>query len=202
MARLDMNYFISGSAIKKREWLHTGGKQMRKEIDEEYMFGYFSEMMQTAPAALHPLVAKCHDPEYKINDKICKILERMKLMKNGVVDKNVARFIVGNIFLKDGGISMSSLTIKKNTAPPGKKEMILTEETAKMIIYDMIYSAPALLRQLAEKCHNPKHEIPEDLKKMLGDRHLIIDGKIPGEIKGFIVQKIRLTEKNGISMTL
>lgn len=95
---------------------------MREEIDEEYMFGYFSEMMQTAPAAPHPLVAKCHDPEYEINDKICNILERMKLMKNEVVDENAARFIVGNIFIKDGGISMSSLTIKKIAAPPGEKK--------------------------------------------------------------------------------
>lgn len=80
--------------------------------------------------------------------------------------------------------------------------MILTEETAKMIIYDMIYTAPALLRQLTEKCHNPKHKIPEDLKKILKDRHLVVDGKIPGQIKDFIVKKIKLTEKNGISMTL
>jgi hypothetical protein len=69
-------------------------------------------------------------------------------------------------------------------------------------ILELVYTSPALLHSLVKKCHNEDYEVPAKLGDVLEKIKLTENGKVPANIKQFILDKATLLSNDEIMINL
>jgi hypothetical protein len=125
---------------------------------------------------------------------------------------------ISNIKLEGGGIDINDSTTKESlnsllsaleiinsrlSVLAAEAEFVAGSEDDRLfcLFGGMFYTAPALLVELVNKCHDEKYEIHPKIKELLEKHDLMTDDSIPPNVKKYLIGHFRITENNGVAMS-